>query len=136
MKLPLKRIYHHYEKWEDYKNGMFAIHENEEILIPQAVKFMSDYKLFGAGMDRVVKEWPLACEHNLTDNSMNRRAWMGQAAVCISLGVPETVTRLAWWQLSEEQRNLANAEADRVIKEWEFCHLTKTTNYAQTVFGF
>ena len=39
-------------------------------------------------MERVVKEWPVSCEHFLTKHGMNRIAWLGQASMCIETGIP------------------------------------------------
>lgn len=67
----------------------------------------------------MLRDWPLAAEHNLTDRSQNRRAWVGQATCCHEDRVPESETRAAWWLLSTEQQAAANAVADKVIEEWE-----------------
>jgi hypothetical protein len=117
----LKRIYHHYSKWEDYTNGMYkklSVDEEQEYL-DKAIWIMKNEKMFGSFMRKVTNEWKFACEHNLSDNSCNRRAWMGQSALCYAFQCPEYITRLAWWQLTKEEKDRANAEADETIKQWE-----------------
>lgn len=97
---------------------------DEEIYLSKAVEFMKDHKLFGKWMMQVTKMWKVACEQNLTDTSMNRRAWMGQSACNLAIGCPEYITRLAWWQLTDEEKRLANNEADKAISQWEFNHVS------------
>jgi len=67
----------------------------------------------------VVKEWPNACEQNLTNTNINRRAWVGHAACCLAFGCPEYITREAWGFLSDKQRDDANKQADYAIMIWE-----------------
>lgn len=93
--------------------------EEENEILNVAIKFTGDHKRYGAAMDRVIKEWPITCEHNLTDNSINKKAFIGHCAVCLELGIPEYITRMAWGNLNEQQQILANKEAERAIKQWE-----------------
>lgn len=81
--------------------------------------FMADTCRFRAAMERVIVEWPISCEQNLTCMDLNRQAWMGHAACCIAIGCPEEPTRAAWWTLTQEQRDAADAAAAEVITEWE-----------------
>jgi len=55
----------------------------------------------------------------LTDSNLNRKAWIGHAACAMALGCPEDITREAWGRLTDEQRILANREAERAIQQWE-----------------
>lgn len=116
----MRRIWHHYHKWEDYQNGMWrtAPKDEHEKLIKKAVRFMSK-KSFGAAMEKVVLNWPYACEHNLSNTSANRQAWLGQAACCYKIKVPEYITRQAWAMLTETKREIANGYADKWINIWE-----------------
>jgi hypothetical protein len=95
----------------------------EEIaLLPRAIKFTGNAELYGLYMRKVAEEWPFSSEHNLTDLSINRRAWIGHAATCIAIGCPEYITRRAWWELSVKQQDDANHQADLAINEWEMYH--------------
>lgn len=107
--------------WEDYKAGMWATITGEERkqVLENAIKFTSNTELFGEFMLRVLKQWPIACEQNLSDVHMNRRAWIGQAATCLAFGCPEDITRAAWATLPQEVKDLADAKADKAIKLWE-----------------
>lgn len=86
---------------------------------------MSDINLFSNAMIRVINEWKYSCEHNLTCVSSNRIAWIGQAAVCIATGAPESCTRAGWYQLEEKTRIQANKAAQIAIDLWESNYLSK-----------
>jgi hypothetical protein len=117
----LTKIFHPYHLWEDFQNGMWRILEKtqEEAFLKNAIEFTGNHKLYGEWMLKVVNSWKFSCEHNLTNTSMNRRAWVGHAAACMAIDCPEYITRRAWWNLSKEQQDLANAQADEAIKIWE-----------------
>lgn len=121
----MKQVYHPYWLWEDFKNGMWRrLKKEEEIkLLPSIIEFTGNYELYGGAMFEVIKEWKYSCEHNLSDFSVNRRAWLGHAACCYKHGWPEYLVREAWNQLTINQQNLANKMADEAIKEWELKYL-------------
>ena len=121
----LKRVFHPYTIWEDYIAGMWRTVPSKQRLkfLRKAIKFTGDAKLYGSFMRRVIVEWPTACEHHLTDTSMNRKAWIGHAATCLAINCPEDITRSAWGFLSEQQQAEANAEAQSAIDAWEATHL-------------
>lgn len=91
----------------------------ERDLLGNAIEFTGDHELYGQWMNAVIVQWPMACEHNLTDLTQNRRAWIGHAAVTLALGIPEHVTRSAWGFLTRKQQDDANAVADKAIQAWE-----------------
>lgn len=116
----MRRIYHPYWDWEDYKAGMWrkAAKSEEPELLQAAIAFTGDAKLYGSFMRRVTRQWPIACEHNLTEPALNRRAWLGHAAACLAIGSPEYITRQAWWLLTQDQRDDADAQANSAIQGW------------------
>lgn len=116
----MTRKWHHFSIWEDYKAGMWKPCPNTDRDL-EALAFMrADHTdQWGKAMMGVALDWRYACEHNLSHEDHNRQAWLGQAAVCYALGIPESVTRRMWWQLTEDERNQANAHADYVIDVWE-----------------
>ena len=97
---------------------MGSVNDRQEFLT-QAVEFTGNAELYGNYMMQVAKEWHYSCEHNLTDKSQNRRAWIGHAAAALALGCPEDIVRAAWSELSERQQAEANAKADEAIRWWE-----------------
>jgi hypothetical protein len=65
----------------------------------------------------MMADWPLSCEHYLTNVAMNRLAWIGQAAVCYSTGVPSRYSG-GWSLLTDAQQSTANEVAARLLNEW------------------
>lgn len=117
----LKRIYHNYNLWEDYKNGFYDIisgNEKEE-KIKKVIELFNDKELTEKYMNRVICEWKYSCEHNLTNYSMNRIAYIGQAACCIYNKVPNTVTMYSWKFLDYSIRERSDKIANKTIKIWE-----------------
>jgi len=98
---------------------MWSDAEDHKGFLEKAVCFTGDHALYGFYMMRVIKEWPISCENALTDSSLNKKAWVGHAACALAIGCPEDITRKAWRFLTDEQRFLANKEADRAIRTWE-----------------
>lgn len=131
----MRQIYHHYETWEEFHAGMWRIVSSDEArqFCEQAVVFTGNAELYGSYMQRVIVEWPISCEQNLTNVAMNRRAWVGHAACCLAIQCPEYVTRQAWKQLSQEQQDAANAQADAAIKAWEESYARKNSGMGQEV---
>ena len=117
----MERIFHHFNKWEDYLNGMWrTVSKDEEArILPLAIEFTGNAELYGAAMLRVIDEWPIACEHNLTNTQINRQAWLGHSACCIEFGWPEYLVRQAWHQLSQQQQDEANEKASLAISIFE-----------------
>ena len=117
----MKRIYHPYTRWEEVPAGLWRKRsaDEEARLLQEAIVFTGNAALYGRWMRRVTKRWRYSCEHNLTDLSMNRKAWLGHAACCMAIGCPEHITRSAWWRLSREQQDAANLQAERAIAAWE-----------------
>jgi hypothetical protein len=116
----MKKIWHPYWKWEEWQNGMWrkVSKDEERRMLPLAVSFTGDHELYGQYMKRVTQEWTISCEHNLTDSSLNRLAWVGHAAVCFWNGTPEYITRLAWGKLTDLQRQLADEAAELAVISW------------------
>jgi hypothetical protein len=118
-KKKFKRVYHPYWEWEEVPHNMWGTVENKKEWVQRAIEFTGNHNLYGSYMMRVIQEWPISCENALTDSSLNRRAWVGHAAVALALQCPEDIVREAWKHLSYEQQLLANKEADGAIAAWE-----------------
>ena len=118
---PIVQVWYHYEKWEEYHAGMWRqVSKDEEMVyLKQAIEFTGNTEKYGNFMLEVIEEWPISCEQNLTNLSVNRRAWIGHAACCIAFNCPEHIVRSAWWRLTEQQRKDANVKADLAIAKWE-----------------
>ena len=112
------RVYHPYQLWEEVIFNMWGDVGNRKEWLDKAIIFTGDHILYGQYMHRVVTEWPISCENALTDPQLNKRAWIGHAACALAIQCPEHIVREAWGKLSDEQRFLANKEADRAIQSW------------------
>jgi hypothetical protein len=98
---------------------MWGTVDNREEYLQKAIDFTGNALLYGEYMIHVIKNWKYSCEHNLTDKSQNRRAWLGHAACAMAFQCPEDIVREAWSYLTEEQQRAANKQADYAIEEWE-----------------
>lgn len=118
----MKQVYHRYEKWEDFLDGMWRIvpADQERSLLKAAIEFTGNAELYGSYMQKVIDQWPVACEHNLSNSSMNRLAWVGHAATSLAIKCPEYITRQAWSHLNQQQRDEANEKASLAVDMWVF----------------
>jgi hypothetical protein len=119
----MTRIYHRWEKWEDYPAGFFneqppkgLTHEDCQT---KYAEFLRDLKLFRLSAHRVISEWPNSTEHNLTNPNMNRIAWIGQSSICIHSGIPAKY-RGGYHLLTKQQQLNADLVALEVINYWMF----------------
>ena len=116
----MQRIFHHYSLWEDFHAGMYD--ENKDgrsERVQKAVEILGTPDICRAAMEKVVSEWKIATEYNLSNLEINRKAWLGQAACCCYAGVHEDETREAWGIMSEAQRTEANRIAAGIIRKWQ-----------------
>lgn len=116
---PIRRVYHPYWKWEECESNMWGSVDDRDSYLKMAIIFTGNNVLYGQYMDKVIEDWPFSCEHNLTALDQNRRAWIGHAACAMAFGCPEDIVREAWHHLTDEQRILANNQADMSIRLWE-----------------
>lgn len=114
------RIFHTYDKWECHKAGFYASKKDgmtaEECELAYA-EFLSDETRFRNALRFVLDNWINSCEHYLSNRSMNRIAWLGQAAMCQATGVPSKYCA-GFNLLTEEQQQKANAIAYEYLNEW------------------
>lgn len=129
--LKMKRIYHHFEKWEDWRDGLYATRINtaDEILTIRAARLLSDPVMLDIAMAKAVLLWRNSAEQNLSNKNRNRQAWLGQAACCITCGAPEHLTKAAWHRLSLAEQMAANAVADKILSEWDSIYAKKKTRH-------
>lgn len=114
------RIFHTFDKWEAVDAGFFAPGikgRDKEECEQEYGAFLADPNTFAEGIQAVFKAWPNSCEHNLTNSSMNRIAWIGQAAACVARGLPSTY-RAGFSKLPVETQNMANKLALEYLNKW------------------
>lgn len=117
----MRRVWHPYWDWECWRAGFFA-NSAPKGYTPETAKiaycdFLADVKLFESAMRRVELEWPNSCDHFLTNDNINRIAWLGQAAMCIHTGVPSAF-RGGFKMLDAKQQRAANNAAGRFLLQW------------------
>jgi len=118
------RIFHTYDKWECYKAGFYATKVDGLKKDECEQKFADFFKgdgVFDAALEKVTAEWVNSCEHYLTNTSMNRIAWLGQAAVCYCTGIPNKYSA-GWFLLDEKTQNNANGIALKHLNKWLVNH--------------
>lgn len=122
--MEVKRIYHHWNKWEDYKAGFYDNKSGKEKqgMIDKVVEMFSSLELTEKYMDMAITKWYYSCEQNLTNNGMNKIAYIGQAACCLYAGVPATITMEAWSSVPSEFQEAANSIAERKLIKWSEYH--------------
>jgi len=114
------RIFHTFDKWECHKAGFYASGKDgmtAEQCERMYAEYLSDTERFKEGLDGVIREWVNSCEHYLTNKAMNRIAWLGQAAMCYSTGVPSKFCS-GFNLLSGEQQDKANEVALQALNYW------------------
>ncbi len=116
-----KRIFHTWEKWECFKAGFYnekppkgMTQEEGELAYRD---FLADLPKFEASLSAITSEWKSSCEHYLTNDRMNRVAWLGQASVAYAMGIPNGC-RGGYNQLSDEQKKAADEMALRYLNNW------------------
>lgn len=116
----MKQIYHPYWLWEDFNNGMWRKESKlyELNTFDDIVEFTGNHVEYGIAMMEVIERWPYTMEHNLTNSSINHRAFIGHSACSYKFDWPEYLVRKAWKHLSKEQQDLANDEAEKAFKLW------------------
>lgn len=115
-----ERIFHTYDKWECHKAGFYASKKDgmtaEQCEMAYA-EFLSDTAKFGQILEKIIVDWKYSCEHYLTNKSMNRIAWLGQAAMCYATGIPSKYCA-GFNLLTEEQQLEANMTALKYLNIW------------------
>jgi hypothetical protein len=108
----MDRIYHTWDKWQCYPAGLYETKPPHEGMTAQECRdayaeFLRDPERFRAGLEGVLRDWPHSVEHYLTNEKMNRIAWLGQAAMCYETRVPRAF-RSGFMLLTPEEQAAAN----------------------------
>lgn len=114
------RIFHTYDKWECYKAGFYNSTKEgmtKEECEKEYCNFLKNDTLFKKTLNKVITQWKKSCEHYLTNNSMNRIAWLGQASLCYAKGIP-SVFRGGFHLLADKEQLKANNIALKYLNKW------------------
>lgn len=114
------RIFHTHDKWELVEYGFFN-NTHPRLSIEQCKykykEFFQDLDLFESTLFELFEKCPNSCEHNLTNNSLNRIAWLGQAAVSFKHQIP-SVFCSGFNLLSDQEQDAANLIAFNALNTW------------------
>lgn len=105
-------------EWEDYAAGLYANTSTPEG-VRDAYELLTDPVRFYETAREMVREWPNAAHHNLTNMNSGRISWLGQATCCYATNASSIDTRHAWGRMTNTQQRNANTVARRVRIEWE-----------------
>jgi len=115
------RILHTWDKWECFRAGFYEERPPDGMTQDQGEEryraFLSDMDAFEAALQKITAEWKHSCEHYLTNERMNRVAWLGQASVASAIGIP-SCCRGGYNRLTEEQKYAADQMALTYLNRW------------------
>ena len=116
----MNRIYHPYWLWEDYKAGFYENVSGKEknIFSDKVFEMFNSQSLTLENMFYVVDNWNYSMQHNLSNSSMNKIAYIGQSACCNYAGNPYTVTMEVWSKLDKKIQLRANKDALKALERW------------------
>ena len=75
----MKRIFHPWDKWEDYRHnfhGGVSDYPKDKTLELYA-SLLKDTPKFEEALETIISTWKFSCEHNLTNEALNRVAYLG-----------------------------------------------------------
>lgn len=121
LKADKNRIYHPWGKWEDYHFNFYdnCTGKEKEVKIQSVLNMFNSVIETERCMNYVVDNWTHSMEHNLTNPSMNKIAYIGQCACAYYSNIPNIVTMTAWNLLSERVRDRSDKQALHILKLWE-----------------
>lgn len=116
----MDRIFHEYNKWECYKNGFYNNYTKKKYSIykDMVIYVFSSQDITQKYMIKVLNEWHYSCENFLTNQNINKVAWLGQAACNIYGKVPNLATMAAWSDVKPIRQNISNMVASKLIDKW------------------
>ena len=115
------RIFHEWQDWECFPAGFYSDRPPTGMTIEECEEayrqFLADLPRFEAALVRVISEWKNSCEHYLTNDKMNRLAWLGQASMCLETGISSRFCG-GYNLLSKEQQRAADEKAFEYLNIW------------------
>jgi len=115
------RIFHEWQDWECYPAGFYKDKPPIGMTVEDCElaykNFLADIPLFESVLARLIKEWKFSCEHYLTNERMNRIAWLGQASMCLHTGISSRFCG-GYNLLTDDQKDLADKKAFEYLNIW------------------
>lgn len=116
----MKRIFHPWDKWEDFRHNFYggsSDYPKDDTLALYA-SLLRDLPRFEAALKEITSTWKYSCEHNLTNEAMNRVAYLGQASCALVYRVPSSVSMGGYNLLSPQEQKDADALAQKYLDIW------------------
>ncbi len=117
----MNRIYHTWDKWECYPAGFYGERPPKGLTAEECElkykELLTDLEMFEECLNIVINQWKYSCEHYLTNENMNRIAWLGQASLTIKYNIPSRF-RGGFNLLTEDQQKAANEKALMYLNIW------------------
>lgn len=116
----MNRIFHPYDKWEDYRHNFYGgvLEYKHDKTLETYAELLKDLSKFEAALKCIIYEWKYSCEHNLSNENMNRIAYLGQAANALINKVPYNVSMGGYNLLTLEEQQKADTLAQKYLDLW------------------
>jgi hypothetical protein len=115
----MNRIFHPYDKWEDYRAGFHGGQDYpKDNTLELYASLLRDLPKFETALQHILGNWKYSCEHNLSNEGMNRVAYLGQAACALVYHVPSSVSMGGYNLLSQNEQKAADAMAQKYLDLW------------------
>lgn len=129
----MRRVYRTWDQWECYPAGFYETRAPGGMSDADAVAayadFLKDLPRFGCALYGVLATWRNSCIHYLSNERMNRIAWLGQAAMCYDTGVPSKY-RSGYFRLTDEERGAVDNLCLKYLNIWMIRHGEPTLTLA------
>jgi hypothetical protein len=117
----LNKAWYPFWAWEHWQHGFFggpsqilSVAEAEDL----RMEFFREPNLFEKTALELFIEWPVCVEHFMTDQEINRVAWLGQVSSFYCHGLSEQYSYV-YNKLQKTEREKNNKLAKDLINEWE-----------------
>ena len=115
------RIFHEWQDWECFPAGFYGDKPPKGMTVDDCeqeyAKFLGDLPRFEAALQKVITQWKNSCEHYLTNEKMNRIAWLGQSSMCLETGVSSRFCG-GYNLLDKSQKEAADRKAHEYLNKW------------------
>lgn len=115
----MERIFNHYTRWEWYLAWLYEDKTVDNIKVENARLLLSNSSDLHEAMYSVVNEWIEETAYMLSNSHNNRQSWLWRSCCMYKVQASIWETRIARFQLSDEEKILANKVADWIITYWE-----------------
>lgn len=129
------RFFVHHEQREDIKCGFFSNKKPTLEKKELCVGLLKDANNFWQIMCEIRQNWKNSFKVNLSNKTINRRAWLGQASCCYAFGCSCFEVMKYWNYLNEDEQFLANKTANKMIKLFEMEDLNAKNTFGNRRFN-